>query len=87
MPDVSSKPWKAPSNVSVEQVFADNYELGSHLDQVQTVGKTEGQTKTETSTSDNWKITKFETTPLMSTYLVAFACGQFASLESEHHSS
>jgi aminopeptidase 2 len=86
MPDVSSKPWKAPSNVSVEQVFADNYELGSYLDQVQTVGKTEGQTKTETSTSDNWKITKFETTPLMSTYLVAFACGQFASLESEHHS-
>lgn len=98
MPDVSSKPWKAPNNVSVEQVFADNYELGSHLDSVHTSsGKTEGEVETKTegktegkttvsSTSDAWKITKFETTPLMSTYLVAFACGQFAKLTSEHHS-
>ncbi|KAF8803558.1 hypothetical protein BYT27DRAFT_7214560 [Phlegmacium glaucopus] len=31
--------------------------------------------------SDKWKITKFETTPLMSSYLVAFANGPFVFLE------
>ncbi|KAG9007087.1 Aminopeptidase 2 mitochondrial [Tulasnella sp. JGI-2019a] len=33
-----------------------------------------------------WKITKFEKTPLMSTYLVAFANGHFESLESSYKS-
>jgi len=31
--------------------------------------------------SDKWKITKFETTPLMSSYIVAFANGPFEFLE------
>ena len=32
---------------------------------------------------DKWKITKFETTPLMSSYLVAFANGPFEFLETK----
>jgi aminopeptidase 2 len=32
--------------------------------------------------NEEWKITKFETTPLMSSYLVAFANGPFVYLES-----
>jgi aminopeptidase 2 len=31
--------------------------------------------------NDKWKITKFQTTPLMSSYLVAFANGPFEFLE------
>ena len=31
--------------------------------------------------NDKWKITRFETTPLMSSYLVAFANGPFEFLE------
>ena len=31
--------------------------------------------------NDKWKITKFQTTPLMSSYLVAFANGPFKFLE------
>ena len=33
--------------------------------------------------SDKWKITKFETTPLMSSYIVAFANGPFEFLETK----
>ena len=33
--------------------------------------------------SDHWKITKFETTPLMSSYIVAFANGPFEFLETK----
>jgi len=33
------------------------------------------------SKNEQWKITKFETTPPMSTYLVAFANGHFEHLE------
>jgi aminopeptidase 2 len=33
-----------------------------------------------------WKITRFETTPLMSTYLVAYANGEFQHLESTYRS-
>nr|XP_018263637.1 aminopeptidase 2 [Kwoniella dejecticola CBS 10117]OBR85795.1 aminopeptidase 2 [Kwoniella dejecticola CBS 10117] len=65
MPQISEKPWKAPSNASIDN------------------GKTEGKTE---SNEEGWKITKYETSPLMSTYLVAFASGGFASLESAHHS-
>ncbi|OWZ56597.1 aminopeptidase 2 [Cryptococcus neoformans] len=97
MPEISSKPWKAPSNASVEQVFSSSYELGSLLGGSSSFAKTEGKTegkvegktegKTESSTgSDDWHITKFETSPLMSTYLVAYASGEFVSLESEHKS-
>lgn len=35
---------------------------------------------------DDLVVTRFEETPLVSTYLVAFACGEFAYLDSEHHS-
>ncbi|KAF9821576.1 hypothetical protein IEO21_00422 [Rhodonia placenta] len=38
----------------------------------------------ETSGSDKWKITRFETSPPMSTYLVAWANGKFAHLESSY---
>jgi len=89
MPEVSSKPWKAPSNVSPESVFSDGYELGSMLSQTSSAGKTEGKTESKTesgASSGEWKIAKFAATPKMSTYLVAFACGEFASLSSEHKS-
>jgi len=33
------------------------------------------------SESGKWKITKFETTPVMSSYIVAFANGHFTYLE------
>jgi aminopeptidase 2 len=35
-----------------------------------------------TDTSSEWIVTRFETTPKMSTYIVAFASGPFAHLES-----
>ena len=82
MPEVSSKPWKAPSHVSEDSVFNDGYELGSMLGQPLSLGKTQGG-----EPSGEWKITKFETSPLMSTYLVAFACGEFAYLNSEYQSA
>lgn len=34
-----------------------------------------------TTGNDKWKITKFQTTPLMSSYLVAYANGHFEYLE------
>ncbi|KAK7693087.1 hypothetical protein QCA50_002652 [Cerrena zonata] len=36
--------------------------------------------------SDKWKITKFQTTPLMSTYIVAYANGYFTYLEGSYKS-
>jgi len=41
-------------------------------------------TFTNTSAGDKWKITKFETTPKVSTYLVAYANGPFEYLESSY---
>lgn len=38
-----------------------------------------------TADSD-WAITKFDTTPKISTYLVAYACGEFGHLSTEFHS-
>lgn len=92
MPEVSSKPWKASnSSASVESALTEGYELGSLLGSSPSSGKTEGKTessgKTESATSSgSWKIAKFEKTPPVSTYLVAYACGDFASLHSEHKS-
>lgn len=40
----------------------------------------------ETSGSPGWKISKFQKTPIMSTYLVAFANGHFEFLEDEYAS-
>ncbi|KIK95297.1 hypothetical protein PAXRUDRAFT_140992 [Paxillus rubicundulus Ve08.2h10] len=40
----------------------------------------------EERAKDQWKITRFNTTPLMSTYLVAYANGHFAHLESSYKS-
>ncbi|KAG8217461.1 hypothetical protein J3R82DRAFT_5606 [Butyriboletus roseoflavus] len=41
---------------------------------------------TEEQSKDEWKVTKFNTTPLMSTYLVAYANGHFGYLESSYKS-
>ena len=38
------------------------------------------------SSPDKWKITRFETTPPMSSYIVAFANGHFEYLESSYTS-
>lgn len=43
-------------------------------------------TLTTTEEKSKWKITRFEKTPLMSTYLVAFANGDFKHLESSYTS-
>ncbi|KAJ7066128.1 leucyl aminopeptidase [Mycena amicta] len=40
-----------------------------------------------TSDAGNWIVTRFATTPKMSTYIVAFACGPFAYSELEYTSS
>ena len=40
----------------------------------------------ESSKGDGWKLTRFETTPRMSTYLVAYACGAFEHIESSYTS-
>lgn len=45
-----------------------------------------GKTKTESSDGQSWKITKFQTTPLVSTYLVAWANGEFKKLETTFES-
>jgi aminopeptidase 2 len=51
-------------------------------------GKTEGKTEASTvKASDDWSITTFGTTPLLSTYLVAWANGPFVQLESSYKSS
>ncbi|KAI0933682.1 hypothetical protein AcV5_005768 [Taiwanofungus camphoratus] len=41
---------------------------------------------TTSDNADEWKVTRFETTPPMSTYLVAYANGRFAHLESSYKS-
>lgn len=38
------------------------------------------------SSSEDWIVTKFQTTPLISSYLVAWANGEFAHLDSEYRS-
>ena len=43
-------------------------------------------TTIDKSSSDKWKITRFETTPPMSSYIVAFANGHFEYLESSYTS-
>lgn len=43
-------------------------------------------TAQDISSSDKWKITLFETTPPMSSYIVAFANGPFQYLESSYTS-
>ncbi len=85
MPEVSSKPWKPSSNASPESTLSQGYELGSLLVTGSEAGKTEGKTEKDAS-GGSWKVAKFESSPLMSTYLVAFACGEFAYLSSEHKS-
>ncbi|WVO17857.1 hypothetical protein L204_105555 [Cryptococcus depauperatus] len=84
MPAVSTKPWKASFNASIDNVFSESYELGSLLNRSNSFAKTEG--KSESGEVGEWQITKFETSPLMSTYLVAFASGDFVHLDSEHKS-
>ncbi|TXT12780.1 hypothetical protein VHUM_01181 [Vanrija humicola] len=41
---------------------------------------------TPSASNDDWVITKFDTTPKISTYLVAYACGEFGHLSTEFHS-
>ena len=53
-----------------------------------TEGKTEGKTEASSvKASDEWTITTFGKTPLLSTYLVAWANGPFVQLESSYKSS
>ncbi|KAI0928151.1 hypothetical protein AcW2_004257 [Taiwanofungus camphoratus] len=40
----------------------------------------------DANVAGKWKVTRFETSPLMSTYLVAFANGHFTHLESSYTS-
>jgi aminopeptidase 2 len=48
-------------------------------------GETLGEGLSE-STSDEWVVTKFQKTPLISSYLVAWATGEFAHLDSSYTS-
>ena len=82
MPETASKPWTPSSDALPENALSASYQLGSCLNLSSASGKT---SKTETG-SGAWKITNFETTPMMSSYLVAWACGVFESLSSEHKS-
>lgn len=65
-------------NMPVEKEAAWNgsIEFGSGVTLGQGLSKSEGE----------WTVTKFEETPLVSSYLVAFAHGPFASLSSEYTS-
>ena len=45
-----------------------------------------GENLTQSAKGEEWTLTKFEKTPLVSSYLVAFAHGPFASLSSEYTS-
>jgi aminopeptidase 2 len=57
------------SAVVSEETFSDNHQ--SHADLKELFPSLDGQ----------WKVTKFQTTPIMSTYLVAFANGPFEYIE------
>ncbi|ORX33751.1 leucyl aminopeptidase [Kockovaella imperatae] len=82
MPEVESKAWQPARNANVESALSSSYQIGSLLD----ASSKQSEGKTEQGAGGEWKVTKFETTPLISSYLVAYACGVFASLSSEHHS-
>lgn len=60
-----------------------------NADSAAAAGKTEGKTEitsTAAESSDNWVLTKFATTPKLSTYLIAWAEGPFKRLSSSFKS-
>lgn len=70
----STTPWSS----HISDFLGANWELGTSLGKVLTL--------TPSSTDEKWVITKFATTPKMSTYLLAYACGEFKYLESKYTS-
>ncbi|KAJ7441762.1 leucyl aminopeptidase [Mycena galericulata] len=56
------------------------------LDHLFQLPATDGDSDGDDDAGFTWKITRFETTPIMSTYLVAYANGQFEHLESTFRS-
>ncbi|CAK9784200.1 hypothetical protein CC85DRAFT_324940 [Cutaneotrichosporon oleaginosum] len=70
------KPF-SPAAVKFEDIFADGYVAGSTL----------APTFSSASNPDGWVATRFTPTPLMSTYLLAWACGEFTHIEALHKSA
>ncbi|KAF8448022.1 leucyl aminopeptidase [Boletus edulis BED1] len=72
------------SNMSVASEEAYKSEAGNYGDA--TLAKMFAALDIKEQGKDEWKVTKFNTTPFMSTYLVAYANGQFSHLESSYKS-
>ena len=66
-----------------EEVYTPNY--SGTLDILSWL-KTKFAALTKGEETDKWKITRFETTPPMSSYIVAFANGPFSFIEDEYKS-
>ncbi|KIJ69473.1 hypothetical protein HYDPIDRAFT_24310 [Hydnomerulius pinastri MD-312] len=69
-------------NVTSEEVYKP--EAAKSYDEA--LAKLFSSLSTEDQAKDEWKITKFNITPKMSTYIVAYANGHFAHLESSYTS-
>ncbi|PCH38958.1 hypothetical protein WOLCODRAFT_141023 [Wolfiporia cocos MD-104 SS10] len=72
------------SNMSVASEKV--YETVSETDESWLTAKLSSLTTNEAAASVKWKITRFHTSPPMSTYLVAYANGRFEYLESSYKS-
>ncbi|GMK57699.1 hypothetical protein CspeluHIS016_0405330 [Cutaneotrichosporon spelunceum] len=72
----SSGPF-SPAAVKLADVFGNEYTAGSTLAPV----------FSGTPNPSGWVATRFARTPLMSTYLAAWACGEFAHIEATHTSA
>ncbi|KZT44121.1 leucyl aminopeptidase [Sistotremastrum suecicum HHB10207 ss-3] len=83
MPAISETPYAHKPNTATGGVVDTLSSLFHNL-------KVEVGLKTENVVHNNvqgeWKVTKFDTTPIMSTYLVAFANGPFEHIESSYTS-
>lgn len=74
MPVVSEKPYSSTSDE-----YSDSGDGMGKLTKMFSNLKSEGS-------SGGWKVTKFQTTPLISSYLVAFANGPFHYIEGSYTS-
>ncbi|CAD6910574.1 unnamed protein product [Tilletia controversa] len=85
---LSNMPVKSTRAIALAEqtklLRAGELELGD--EEKKTDGKTEGKTEgtTSSSASNEWSITAFETTPKVSSYLVAWANGPFKYLEASY---